>query len=594
MAFELIPLWDDSLHKEALDLMIAVWPSLTPHDRERLVVRIAAGPPVLNDDQEAERLHRWSDRRVFERLVLIERISDPPLPRSGQVKLSALRSAYPEWELDAGDRAHFTFLIDSSYGPITDRSPADFVDLELERTITDLRTEEPTRDGRLAAWKQVVEAHPQRGMDLLRRASLQPESGDGAIWSDTLMGLREAMLRPETAKDVIELLLDAPAEIASSPELIRSVGDVLEEMAKRQEFAVPEDGFLRLWECFVDRCIEQGPEEPPQGDDWVGRALNRPLGRLVTALLNVMFRRGLKVGSGLPTPFREHLDRFGTAKPELRTARVILASRLSYLHAVDSEWARSMLLPGFDWERDEDEATALWHGYAWGARIDVELWTELAPYLYDAFTPGHLARLGDTSRTLAGLLMAAGVEFPAAIVSDDRSRRAVRAMSVDDRRSAVSWLHSHVAGPGDDGENDFRNTGQVEKSDRLWEARVHPWLKRIWPKDRALVDEASSTQFALLAIATVTCFSHAVDFLLPMMKGVEYPGQVIGNLLQSSHPENHPETTILLLDKLLLNKTPWSRGDLKTVLERLEMASPGVRQDPMFRRLDSLARVAGP
>jgi hypothetical protein len=392
MASDQTPLWSSALRKEALDLMIALWPNLLEGGRNALVEQIIKGPPLAEketeDGEDRKRRRRWFDRRVFERLALIERLREPPLPQSGKKKLAALRRAYPEWRVEDGVREHFSYWTESHFGPDSDRSPDELRLLSGPALVDALRAEGANREGRLSVWAQVAGSRPSRGIGLLLRLSTDPVLGDEAIWRETLYGLREAIHRPVVARRVIEVLIRAPDEVVASSRLLSLTSDALEAASKQQPLPISEDRFLRLWDRLIGACLTEEIEPAPKDHDWVGRAINRPIGRLTETLLNLIFRRGLKAGAGLPDIFRQRLDRITANGPDnLRLARTILASRLPYLFAVDPAWTRARLLPGFNWQRSEEEATALWRGYGWSARIDAELWGELSPHLYDAFTP---------------------------------------------------------------------------------------------------------------------------------------------------------------------------------------------------------------
>ena len=146
-------------------------------------------------------------------------------------------------------------------------------------------------------------------------------------------------------------------------------------------------------------------DDPTEGE-WVSLAINRSMGRLATAFFDALFGRELRVGSGIPEDLKPRLERLvSPGERRNRPARVIAASRLSYLFAVDPGWAHTWLLPSFDWA-DELEALAVWQGYAWQPRLQESLWRSLKPHFLDAFAPERLQRLGDMGQnSLAEMLM---------------------------------------------------------------------------------------------------------------------------------------------------------------------------------------------
>ena len=597
MASETIPLWSGPLHKEALDLMTSLWPSLCEEARERLVGKIIAGPPLQNEIENAEapeRVQRYRDRRIFVRLMLLERLRDPPLPTVGISKLVDLKLAYPNWTVEPGDRAHFTMWMESSHNLESDRSVEDLESLAVAELREALRMPGDDREGRLEVWSHVVRKSPGQGIDLLEALAEDVGEDDAVIWRDTLTGLREAVTQPEMARRVVDVLTRTPDHILISSRMLMPASDILESAAKQEMLPFSDAAFWRLWDRLFDGCLVEGPEDDPEKDKWIERAINRPIGRLTTALLDLMFRRGLKAGEGFPADFQDRLEKLVEAQPvQLRLARVILASRLVYLFAVDPAWAAAVLIPYSDWRQSEDEAIAFWLGYCWNGRINADLWSAFVDFFFDAFTPARIARLGSSSDTLASLLMVVGVELPAELVSSDRARTAIRAMTEGNREAAVSWLYRYLAGPHVEGQSADAAVEQASRADRLWIERVLPWLRRAWPRDADLVTPGMAEQFALVAVATDRSFPTAVDTLATYMTLSERWDFVVSSLLQSTHPENWPEATLKLLGKIVAIQGRLFTDKLRDLLARVIQGRPDLRQNVTYRTLDARLRAAG-
>ena len=56
------------------------------------------------------------------------------------------------------------------------------------------------------------------------------------------------------------------------------MSDALEAVSKQQPPAISEDRFLHLWDRLVAASLKEEAEPGPEQHDWVGRAINRPLG----------------------------------------------------------------------------------------------------------------------------------------------------------------------------------------------------------------------------------------------------------------------------------------------------------------------------
>ena len=148
------------------------------------------------------------------------------------------------------------------------------------------------------------------------------------------------------------------------------VADILDAAAAGQPSPTHDEDFWRLFDRTL-LAIELDPSNSDQPDqhDWVFLALNRSMGRLATAFFAALFARELKVGAGIPADLRLRLDALlAPNQAAHRLARIIAASRLSYLYAVDPEWAQASLIPSFDWA-DEEEARPSVDGL-WASSMD--------------------------------------------------------------------------------------------------------------------------------------------------------------------------------------------------------------------------------
>lgn len=150
-------LWSAGSRKEVMDLLRTAWPALDHAGRERLAAGIIAGPPaeMLERIDEAERA-RSRDRRIFERLVILERVGDPPLTAALQREGERLRALYPHWEVEEGDRAHFGSWMESRWGPDTRFSLEDLKALDDAALIDVLRSDQELREGLLEVWRQLA------------------------------------------------------------------------------------------------------------------------------------------------------------------------------------------------------------------------------------------------------------------------------------------------------------------------------------------------------------------------------------------------------------------------------------------------------
>ena len=578
-------LWHATFRKEAMDLIATLWRDLDDAGRAHLSDAILAGPPnsmlahIDDDERSTSR-----DRRIYDRIMMLERVQDPPLTPALQQRMDELRAVYPYWRVAEGERAHFGSWMEMRWGPDTRYSVDDLSAMTDEILIETLRTDIDRREGLLDAWRQLMIAQPKRGFDLLEQLGRSADPGPADVWEYGLWGLRDADNAGPITDRMVKLLTEVPVALFEKRDVMRGVADLLE--AKSQSLRdVPEpDGFWALFDRAVTAPGAEPLNEEKHGKDsqrdWVTEAINHSLGRIATAFVNALFARRPRVGVGLPEDLAQRAtDLMARDKPSHRFARTIGASRISYLYAIDPNWTAKTLLPSFGWT-DEEESIAMWQGYAWQARIDPQLWAALKFHFLPLFRSDRLARMGKWGGNIAQTLMLVGVTFGSDELKRDEMRDAIRLMPPEMRRDAAHWITCYIEA----GDTDDDKEAPVECSaDSRWTTRIWPWLKRVWPTETSLLSADVAEQFALAAIATDTAFPEAVDNI------ASYAVQtnayfLIHQLKVSDHPDEHPEATLKLLDAFV------ARGPLMLVSEDLRQivhrlgASNSVQDDNRYCR----------
>jgi hypothetical protein len=579
-------LWSPGARKEAFELLEHLWAEGDEQTRLRLAQALANGPPDQPDDHEDPERHTTRDRLIFERIALLLR-GKQPLPTELHNIYAVIAARHPGWHLAEGEQARFNIWVESESGTDTVYSVDDLRKIaDIETLLHVLCTEKEQREGLLESWRQLVSTEPDLGITILEMLS-DRGGGPPYIWRTTLSGLRERAKEDGLRRRLIEILSTVPTVLFDTLEYSRSVVDLLDAL---QSSLAKERQGEPFWGLF-DRALgasEDDPDnsdEPPNGE-WVDLAINRSLGRLATAFFGAIFAYQLKASDGIPIEHRERLDQLvGIGRRDHRLARVIATSRLPYLFAVYPDWTRATLIPSMDWA-NEDEATALWQGFAWQPRLNAELWAEIGKPFLASFTPERLARLGDSERIMAQLLMLAGIEFRREDLSDERARAAIMAMSPVMREDAIWWLRHYLtkAVEGD--------ALPGERADALWRDRVQPWLKRAWPHERDLRSRNLSARFALLTTSTSNAFPEAVEFVLPFLIPTD-DSLVLHELNRTNHPEQHPEATLQLLTAICVppEVASWHADDLRAIVAKLIESRPALRDDPAIRRYQELLRL---
>jgi hypothetical protein len=384
---------------------------------------------------------------------------------------------------------------------------------------------------------------------------------------------------------IILAAIELSSTQVADPQVLYGVSACLADVARGSVESDFDTNLLSLYDraALAAASSSEAPTDP-LSNNWVGFAINSSIGKLAEVLLAILFTRGLKVGMGLPSDLQPRLNfLFLGSEPSHRTARVIAASRLSYLFAVDSDWVSNSLISSFNWS-DEEEANAVWQGYGWQPRVDEKLWQALKPSFILLFKPARLAILGSAARNFAQLLMLVGIEFGLDELARDEARNIIRQMSDSLRAEALSWAVLYLQRVEDE------KSGTVPKKemsvDEKWKSKVWPWIDKIWPVEPEIKSFRTSEQFALMAIATNASFARAVEVLKQFLVQTDsyYP---IHQLRLSTHPDAHPTATLELVDAIVDPQRLFLvRDGISDILARVRIGQPALARVAAFVRLN--------
>ena len=576
-------LWDISARKEVYDLLVALWPQLDEDARSALVERIAAGPPAWMSDHlpEADR-DRLQARRIFERLRIMQR-SDPDRPHAEmEAELSRLRERYPQWDVAPGEQAHFSFYSQSGWRAL------DAVDdkrrlqaMTPAEIIVELSADQ--REHTLDGWREMVASDWEKMMAVLRAVAGRAVP-DTELWAATLLGLRTKAASPTPGEDVLTLVADMDGVLARDPGVSSAAAYLLESATSSAQFReMSTEEFWRAFDTVVSGVAQDDTNSRhPDDHDWVAVAINTSMGNLTLAFLNALFARRLVAGGGIPSDLTDRFVRLvGTGEARHRPARVVFASRLSYLFAIDPDLTRLHLLPYFRWGRDEAESLAVWQGFGWQPHLDPLLWNEIKTDFLACFQEDRINQLGETVGPLAQALTAAGLHIGFDDLPRQATQSAIRRMSPETRAGMLHWIVG-VLTDGDD---------QAFDPDAVWTEKVKPWIRKFWPRDPQIRSTTETRPWVEMALATNEAFEDAVTTVSQFIR----PGEndfVLGELAKSSHLNAYPRSALKLMDAFLSpNAQFWHINDLRRVLENILASDLTLRDDPAFTRWDVFARA---
>lgn len=580
--------WHSYMIKEAVDLMAALMPRLGDEDRDRLLALVIAGPPEIDDPSDrftAAQIVSIREREIYDRLHYLLRAGHGSLPEQAAAELVRLQAAHSSWEPSEADRARFSSY-HWSHGGIVHNGlgPTEMVGMSEEALATYLRASAGDYDDRLQQWRTMATQEPSKALGVLRWIASNPTDNDRAIWRFGIFGLSVGPNRSGSLGTLIELLGTVPSDTKAP--LIFAFCEFFMGDHWRSAADLGIERFARLWTDLltalltVDASVLRTDAETD-----AEKIRGKEVALLAEGMLDALHAIGLEANDGLPDAGKAWFNLLLSREPlALRQGRQKLATRLHYLHAVDPAWTVAALVQRMDWQ-DEEEAQAIWEGYASRPGVDDKLWTQIRAPFFATFQSARLASLGaEASKALSSLLMVVGICVPPDDVPADPSRAAINLMSNEDRIAAARWLYEYMAHPANESECTTRA--------RRWHEKVHPWLQKAWPQTKKLLSQGTAENFGLLALMTEDAFPEAMQFLQTFLVPLDSPGSIIVNLAQSNHPETHPVQSLDLMDRLIgersLALTAWR---LKDVLDRLRQASPSIEGDSRFRRFSDALKL---
>lgn len=579
-------LWSPWGRKENFDLLVSLWPTLDEAQRAALGELIAAGPPdaLMNRISDENDRRSYSRRMIFDRIAVIDRIGHPPIEGTLRALKEEILRETPNMGIAEGDRAHFSSYTENGSWSPRQQGSKDIKELSIAEWSDLLSTNKWEADSNLMAWRDLARADPGHVVGFLR-SSISDQATPGDLWTWGLQGLRDTVLKSENRSEVLELLLTLPETLLNEPQVSSASADLLEAISNLEAANPFDDRFWRAFDRTLLAAAQDESNSDDQGDNgWNSLAINRSLGRLATTFLNALFARGLVVGQGLPEDFLERFARvLNTGSRAHLPARIVAASRLSYLFAVDPDWTTTNILPAFSWDRPS-EAIASWAGYTSYPSIDPQLWAALKPSFLATLEAKQMSQLDkSTVRVLVQLLALVGLVFGLLEVPHDKARKAIKEMPPEVRIEMASWVANYVkkAIPSENPETERES--EDESPDTIWKKRVEPWLGAVWPTERAFQTAPVFKKFAAAAIATSSAFPAAVETISPFAVSSRVMF-TLKELARSEHPSRHPRPTLKLLDLLLSKEEDlYDLAPLRTILTNVLAADGSVASIAVYQ-----------
>lgn len=497
--------------------------------------------------ERALRLHKLaaSGARLDKRSRALAETLEPPEPGAGED-----RNEFATWREGA------------RWIGAEDLAPMNLRDAPAEDIAAALRDGNISIDG----FQGLAGTEPQKAREALEQLGAEGR-WPADFWERLLWSVPGPADEPDADtrayEEVARALVDAPDELYE--EIANGFADIVKGLATAYD-TDREAEFGVLWERAWRSPGQRAAPEVADAPEPLDRALNDPAGKLADAALTRLRKHQPIVGEGLPEPLRPYFDAIAR-DPGGHLGRVMLATRLYYVFAIDPDWVEERLIPLLDPETSR-EAPNLWYAYGWSRTIGPNLLNVLKGYFLEVLRRGEVTPRAEHNLTL--LFMTICLEAPNEL-TDDEVHGVMDVMSEEALLTVLANLRDRLKG------------GPAERAE-IWNQRVQRWLGDFWPEPP--VRNAGPVSKAMLDLIAESgdAFPDAVDWALTYLQPMD--GDLF-RLRESGHAGMHPEATLRLLaavvppDGLPLQH----RHTLGEVLTQMREAMAGLDADQRFQAL---------
>jgi hypothetical protein len=291
--------------------------------------------------------------------------------------LAELLKRYPDFEEEVAPFEPPIVSPGAQWGTPTDEfNLDDVVDAAASKFLDQWLDE---REDSIREWRYgaVLPALAKRSMgwflDLVKTAVERKES-QGFVWASIERAVREAKRTDDNWREMLEL-----ANTATESGIARYFAIRLLELGITADDDPLPPMLFESADRLADRLTEdliQSAEPFELGDDWLFTAINHP----VCWLWHYWVERGVKwkkMPGGEPAVFElvtRNLSRLlGENWIGAPIARIRCGSQVAILDYLDSNFARTKVVPLFSWSRNEEAALHAWSGFLQSGRWSVAL-----------------------------------------------------------------------------------------------------------------------------------------------------------------------------------------------------------------------------
>ena len=552
-------IWEIDLRREVLRFLRKAGRRLPRGLRVEIVRAIHTGP----------RNKRKMSQEDYTRLIRREKaLRFHRLAESG-ARLDKRSKALADEITDAGrgDRDEFAaWHGEGRWVSIAEFAPKALLEGSVADAVDLFEIEEYGQD----EYRGFMSVQPVKAAAMLRRVAMSGK-WPAPTWEGFLWGLGvlrdKPVLKCRMQDYVARILADAPDTLFM--DVGTAAAGFVKDLAEDWEI-----GREREYEALWNKAwggIRGNGSKVNGIDDPLTDALNHAAGKLAEAALTRLWKYEPKAGAGLPAAVRPYFDAIGS-DPDGHLGRVMLATNLHQLFAIEPDWACDHLIARLDTSCSE-EAVPLWSAYSWSQSVGPDLLQAFKEPFLEILSSNR--DLGRGKSRLIRLFITICLESPNELGTEEIGR-VIRAMSEDALTTALVSLSNRLRGSED------------ERA-QIWRERIDPWLQKYWPRQANKNTANTSSAILQLLVECGDAFSDAAAWSIPYLRPME--GHGLFRFGRSPLAGKQPDAVLDVLDEVCVdNVLPvHQKHTLCESLDALKKAKPALSGDHRFQRLYKLA-----
>ena len=581
--------WDSGCNRELMFLIADRWEEFTETQKAEISARILRGfdkPGHVSDEEFTPFMAKIILRRGrwFQNQGCV-------WPDEQAQQLDEFAESLSDWSDDWAKDTTIKHGVKGGWVG-TDDDPQAVMDLPVSEII-DSATKDLEREFNCFTDRRpftgLVKSDPRRAIAALTYKSKKGEYPK-TFWSSLIRDW------PEDASDrLTKRMLHCVAILphASLRELRYTIGDWLRdkmtsyvELDRDLAWALFDQCATALIEDKSGAAAESGLGETRIGGEVVsqsrrtlGHAINSPIGELTEGLVKSLWASKPDKDSGIPAEYKTRLERLMAVSGEGSDHAVaVLARGIQWFDHIDPEWTSGRLLPLLAFSHPAAEPA--WNGFLSRGKVPnprvlvatKSLLLKLFPWLYGFDWDRDLAKVAATWLMWMAIFRRDGEDG----ITASQARDCIRNMSGETRQNVVFWL------------------GMVGKgNDNGWTELVAPFIRDIWPRERALRTRASVTSWIGMLGHTGKHFPVVYDAVKPHLVPIEGENHWLCRFTREVGGDepitaDHPAEVLDMINTIIPNSAEYPPYQLKQILDLVADTDELLVGDPRYNRLLAL------